>query len=185
MNNADRIEKLEQDIVELREKVEMYEAIMNQLQSGFAQLQQAVMGAMATIADISTTQSRQFVRVVEGMDELSQNQKDVMSRQSDFERWRSEISTPLKLPAVRPDDNTANELATLERALRAYFNEQELRDLMIDLNIDALLIGGNTHPEKCQELVDYARRHGLIKRLAKRASKLRPHALIIPDTGPL
>lgn len=70
-----------------------------------------------------------------------------------------------------------NALAILRRGIAESFNIEELKDIAQDLGIDHEDISGSTRSAKVRELVEYARRYGLLEALLKRCEVLRPHAI--------
>ncbi len=65
----------------------------------------------------------------------------------------------------------------LRQNLNNHFNEQELRNLCFDLNIEYDDLGGNTKAGKVRELLAYVGRHGFTAALHKYLKKVRPHIL--------
>lgn len=70
-----------------------------------------------------------------------------------------------------------NALASLRSKIAESFNSEEIKDLAYDLGINHEDIFGITHSGKVRELVEYARRYGLLEALLKRCEILRPNAI--------
>lgn len=63
----------------------------------------------------------------------------------------------------------------LPEMLAAYFDGEELEQMIYDLGINGGGIGGDNHNGRCRELVAYWNRHGLRGRALELLAELRPH----------
>ena len=82
------------------------------------------------------------------------------------------------LPKRMPPQGGALEqryLTRLREILIRYFDEGELRNLCVDLNVDYDNLPGDGKANKAREFVAYLERRGRLAELVARGSQLRPH----------
>jgi hypothetical protein len=81
---------------------------------------------------------------------------------------------PLIAPTTEPSRQPISvDRVKLRNVLTEYFNDDELRDLCFELNIDYESLPGATKAGKARELVAYAERHGKYQDLVDQIRKLR------------
>lgn len=66
-------------------------------------------------------------------------------------------------------------LKELYELLKNYFNEEELRELYLDLHVNYEFLSGTNLLAKAWELVSYCQRHGRLQELEAEIKKQRPH----------
>ena len=79
-------------------------------------------------------------------------------------------------PADEAADLTQEQLVTLREMIGRHFNEEELRDLCFELDIDYGDLEGKGKRAKTRELVAYCGRVGRLPELIRRCRELRPDA---------
>lgn len=79
-----------------------------------------------------------------------------------------EMNTPLTLRATNDDENA------LPAMLAALFNNEELDDLALSIGAKPEDLIGSTITRRANSLVLWARRHGRLDKLVKKARELRP-----------
>ena len=83
-------------------------------------------------------------------------------------------SPPTKDDAAAQEKTPPEVLSRLRRNLDEYFNEEELRSLCADLNVDYEDLPAQGKESKIRELVSYLDRRLRIPELVNKCSKLRP-----------
>lgn len=163
-----------------------------ELEKRVAATETQVAEALLLIARIATGQSEHYGRLVEVVEDLTRQQRetrrivnDVKLDLEELKRWRLEITnTRHAVPGVNKQTLQKQRRDMAITVLRERFNASELDDLMHDLGIKPENLGGETHDERCRELVGYCDRRGRFWELVKRGKELRPGLWPI-DTGPL
>lgn len=74
-------------------------------------------------------------------------------------------------PAILPGNWSVN----FARLLGVYFDETELNEAMMELNIDPGRVQASSHQATATKLVTYCERHGLSQRLIELCQRDRPH----------
>lgn len=91
-------------------------------------------------------------------------------------------------PTVEPPDSTPH--VWLHQILDEHFNDEELRTLCFDLDVDYDNLSGSNKVGKARELIRYCQRHDWLNKLQQRVMTLRPKvtwsdsALIATDSTP-
>lgn len=83
-------------------------------------------------------------------------------------------------PSVTADDGRTPppDKQALMQKIAAQFNQEEIDDLILRLNIEPENIGGETRRRRAQALVEHAERHGMTDELVAMVRKLRPEGEI-------
>ncbi|MCA9898593.1 MAG: hypothetical protein KDE46_02250 [Caldilineaceae bacterium] len=163
-----------------------------ELEKRIAAAEGQVAEALLLIAKIATGQSEHYGRLLEIVEDVTRQQRelrrdfnDARLDLEDLKKWRLTITnTKHHVPGVDQQMQQEQRRKMAITVLRDRFDARELDELMHDLGIRPENLGGETHDERCRELVGYCERRGRFWELIRRGKELRPGLWPI-DTGPL